>query len=139
MTAKDYLWRLRNAEREIKRLEEEYNQVRAEIESVRGMNYTPDRVTNARVIDLSAAIVKLEKYAERVNAKWDELIDLRNEAVQTIERLRSWRDQEILKRRYIHGQSWEQIAVVLSYDYRYVLKLHGVALLHFDEELKKDI
>lgn len=139
MTAKEFLWRIRNAEREIKRLEEEYNQVRAEIESVRGMNYTPDRVTNTQVVDLSSAIIKLEKYAERVNAKWDELIKLRNEATQTIERLRSWRDQEILKRRYIHGQSWEKIAFVMGYDYRYTLKLHGVALLHFEQELKKDI
>ena len=75
--AKAYLWRVRDAEREIKRLEEEYEQAKSDILHLRAMEYDKDKVSNSRIGDLSDAIVALESYTERIAAQWDKLIALR--------------------------------------------------------------
>lgn len=138
MTAKEYLWRVRDATRELKRLEQEYEQARNDILNLKAISYDTDKITGGKHGDLSDAIVKLEGYAQRIAAKWDELIKMREEAGRRIETLKDRRFQQVLKRRYLQEQPWEQIAYILGYDYRYVLKLHGKALQNFDMELKKD-
>ena len=138
MTAKEYLWRVRDAARELKRLEQEYEQARNDILNLKAISYDTDKITCGKHCDLSDAIAKLEGYAQRISAKWDELIKMREEAGRRIETLKDRRFQQVLKRRYLQEQPWEQIAYILGYDYRYVLKLHGKALQNFDMELKKD-
>ncbi len=46
--------------------------------------------------------------------------------------------RKILHMRYIENQTWEKIAVVLSYSYQWVCKLHGRALLETEKVLKVD-
>ena len=113
MTAKEYLWRVRDAALELNRLEQEYEQAKADILHLKGIAYDGDRVSGGKIGDLSDAIATLERYAERVNAKWDELIALRQEAEAHIDALRDGRYREVLKRRYLRGQSLERIAVDL--------------------------
>ena len=62
--------------------------------------------------------------AERMN----ELVELRQRIEDTINSLPDSRDRLLLRLRYIEGKSWEEIAVEMHYDYRYVLKLHGRVL-----------
>ena len=133
MTAKEYLWRVRDAALELKRLEQEYEQARSDIMHLKGIAYDADRVSGGKIGDLSDAITTIEKYAERVNAKWDELIALRQEAEMHIDLLRDGRYREVLKRRYLCGQSLERIAVDLCFDYRWVKRLHGRALVEFQK------
>lgn len=45
MTAKEYLWRVRDAERELKQLEQAYTQARADILHLKGIAYDADKVT----------------------------------------------------------------------------------------------
>ena len=85
MTAKEYLWRVRDAERELKQLEQAYTQARADILHLKGIAYDADKVTGGKIGDLSDAIAALEGYAQRLSAKWDELIALRTEAEKQIE------------------------------------------------------
>ena len=131
--AKEYLWRVRNAARELKRLEEEYEQARNDILHIKGISYDGDRVSGGKIGDLSDAIATLERYAERVNAKWDELINLRETAKKLIDTLKDGRYREVLTLRYLDGQSWEQVAVTMGYTYRGVTGLHGKALKAFGE------
>ena len=126
-----YLWRVRDAERELKLLEQEYEQAKADILHLKAIQYDADKVSNSHIGDLSDAIAALEKYAERVNAKWDELIALRTEAEKLIEKIADGRYREVLKRRYLWGESWEYIAIGLGYEYHHVHKLHGQALNEF--------
>lgn len=37
----------------------------------------------------------------------------------------------VLRYRYIHGYTWERIAVTMDYSYQWVCELHGRALSHF--------
>ena len=133
MTAKEYLWRVRDAALELERLEQEYEQARNDIMHLKGIAYDGDRVSGGKIGDLSDAIATLERYAERVNAKWDELIALRQEAEAHIDALRDGRYREVLKRRYLRGQSLERIAVDLCFDYRWVKRLHSRALVEFQK------
>ena len=110
MTAKEYLWRVRDAARELKRLEQEYEQARDDILNLKAISYDTDKITGGKHCDLSDAIAKLEGYAQRISAKWDELIKMREEAGRRIESLKDRRFQQVLKRRYLQEQPWEQIA-----------------------------
>lgn len=123
-----YLWRVRDAERELKLLEQEYEQAKSDILHLKAIQYDADKVSGGKIGDLSDAIAALEGYAERVNAKWDELIALRERAKELIARIIDWRCREVLTRRYLRGQSWERIAVDMEYDFRWVIRLHGRAL-----------
>lgn len=131
MTAKEYLWRVRDAERELKRLEQEYAQARADILQLRSIQYDADKVSGNKIGDLSDAIASIEGYAGRLNAQWDKLIKLREDAKRQIDTMQDGRYREVLTLRYIRGQSWEQVAVTMGYDYYYVHKLHGAALKKF--------
>lgn len=133
MTAKEYLWRVRDAERELKQLEQAYTQARADILHLKGIAYDADKVTGGKIGDLSDAIAALEGYAQRLNAKWDELINLRETAKRLIDTLKDGRYREALTLRYLDGQSWEQVAVTMGYTYRGVIGLHGKALKVFGE------
>ena len=42
--------------------------------------------------------------------------------------LEDGRLRDVMRYRYIDGMKWEQIAVVMRLDYRWVLRLHGRAL-----------
>lgn len=133
MTAKEYLWRVRDAERELKQLEQAYTQARADILHIKGIAYDVDKVIGGKIGDLSDAIAALEGYAQRLNAKWDELITLRETAKKLIDTLKDGRYREVLTLRYLDGQSWEQVAVTMGYTYRGVTGLHGKALKVFGE------
>ena len=74
MTAKEYLRRIRDAESDLRSAEMDYQRARDDVMNLKAIEYDKDKVSNSRIGDLSDAIVALEKYAERVNAKWDELI-----------------------------------------------------------------
>ena len=103
--AKAYLWRVRDAERELKRLEEEYEQAKSDILHLRAMEYDKDKVSNSRIGDLSDAIATLEGYAERIAKRWGKLIALREDAKARIEQIEDGRYRDVLVRRYLQGQS----------------------------------
>lgn len=134
MTAKEYLWRVRDALRELKQIEQEYEQAKADVLHLRGISYDGDRVSGGKIGDLSDAIAALEGYAERINEKWDELIKLREEAKGLIDVMKDGRYREVLTLRYLNGQSWEQVAVNMGYTYRGVTGLHGKALKEFSKK-----
>ena len=73
------------------------------------------------------AIARRDKYQRMIDSKLDELIDLRAEIECAVACLCS-KDRDLIRMRYIDGFRWEKIAVELSYDYRWVLRLHGKIL-----------
>ena len=133
--AKAYLWRVRDAERELKRLEEEYEQAKADILHLKAIQYDADKVTGGKIGDLSDAIVAIEGYMERLGKQWDKLIALREDAKARIEQIEDGRYRDVLVRRYLQGQSWEWIAAGMNYSYRQVTRLHGGALRAFAEKM----
>ena len=107
MTAKEYLRRIRDTESDLRSAEQDYQRARDDVMNLKAIQYDKNKVSNSHIGDLSDAIAALEKYAERVNAKWDELIALRTEAEKQIEQIVDGRYREVLHRRYLQGESWE--------------------------------
>ncbi|WP_314620850.1 hypothetical protein [uncultured Selenomonas sp.] len=131
MTAKEYLRRIRDTESDLRSAEQDYQRARDDVMNLKAIQYDKDKVSNSHIGDLSDAIAALDKYAERVNAKWDELIALRTEAEKQIEQIVDGRYREVLHRRYLQGESWEYIAAGMGYAFRTVTWLHGRALGQF--------
>lgn len=53
---------------------------------------------------------------------------IRREIVAAIEQVTDARDHEILRRRYLLGQKWEQISVDMNYNFQYVCKRHKLTV-----------
>nr|DAM98500.1 MAG TPA: Protein of unknown function (DUF1492) [Caudoviricetes sp.] len=126
-----YLWRVRDIERDLKLLEQEYEQAKDDILHLKAIQYDANKVSGGKIGDLSDAIIMLEKYAEEINLQWNCLIALRKEARVQIEQIPDGRYRAVLLGRYLYGQSWEQVAVSMGYTYRNILGLHGKALQSF--------
>ena len=135
MTAKEYLRRIRDAESDLRSAEADYQRARDDVMNLKAIEYDKDKVSNSHIGDLSDAIAALEKYAERVSAKWDELIAMREEAKERIGEIADGRYREVLMRRYLQGESWEYIAVGMGYSFRQVTRLHGGALRAIAEKM----
>ena len=135
MTAKEYLRRIRDAESDLRSAEMDYQRARDDVMNLKAIEYDKDKISNSHIGDLSDAIAALEKYAERVNAKWDELIAMREEAKERIGEITDGRYREVLHRRYLQGESWEYIAVGMGYSFRQVTRLHGGALRAMAEKM----
>ena len=63
-----------------------------------------------------------------INADIDSLVELKREIVQMIKRIEHPEYQTLLELRYLCFKSWEQIAVDMGHELRYLHKLHGRAL-----------
>ena len=135
MTAKEYLRRIRDTESDLRSAEQDYQRARDDVMNLKAIQYDRDKVSDSHIGDLSDAIAALEKYAERVNAKWDELIVLRTEAEELIGEIADGRYRDVLHRRYLQGESWEYIAVGMGYSFRQVTRLHGGALRAIAEKM----
>lgn len=135
MRAKEYLQKVREGERLLRLLETEHTQCKTDIIALKGVSYDKPIVTGGgQPGDLSAAIARLEYYAERVNRQWDTVIAQREEAKTLIAKMSDARYREVLTRRYILCESWEQIACAMGYTYRWVTHMHGAALRAFEKE-----
>lgn len=81
--------------------------------------------------DLSDYAAKIDELLHELKCAIDERILLRREIMSRIESMNNETEKTILLMRYVSGKSFEQIAVTLSYTYRWILHLHGNALDHF--------
>jgi len=77
---------------------------------------------------IPSAVEKIILWEGKIDAKIDELVELRKEIEILINRVDDATQREILHRRYILGHKWEKISADMLLDYRWVLRLHGRAL-----------
>lgn len=57
--------------------------------------------------------------------KLNECIDLRLQIEQAVNALNEPRERELMRRRYIEGQRWEQVAYEMNYSIDHIWRLHG--------------
>lgn len=77
---------------------------------------------------LPRAVENLLEAKAELEAQCDICGDIRREVVAAIEQVTNQRDHEILRRRYILGQRWEEIAAEMHLEYRWVRRLHKRAV-----------
>ena len=66
--------------------------------------------------------------AEQMAQKQRENVGRRRRIESAIGQVRDGRLQELLRRRYINGDTWEKVASAMGYQYRWVLALHARAI-----------
>ena len=73
----------------------------------------------------------LEAQAQ-LRAQCDQCAAVRAEVESAIARVPGQRDQELLRRRYILGQKWENIAVEMVVDLRWIYRMHKRVVCNMD-------
>lgn len=125
MTPKDYL-------RQIYRLDRRIELDRQKIEKLRAvLDYKPPSGGSGsgssadRIPDTLAKIIEYEEQAERLTKRY---IELYIEIEKAIAAVGDPVLREVLERRYLLYQKWEEIADAMHRDLRWVYRLHGKAL-----------
>lgn len=132
--AKDYFSQIRKTDRLIQRLTDTVNTLRSSLTS-QSYELKPDKVQTSGAKDtLGETIVKIMSLEEDINARIDELVDMKKDAFNRIGNVSDKDQQNILIARYVNGEKWERIAVDLNFSIAQVYRIHGAALLDFVEK-----
>lgn len=131
--AKDYFAQIRKTDRLIQRLTDTVNTFRSGLTS-QSYELKPDKVQTSGAKDtLGETIVKIMSLEDDINARIDELVDMKQEAFTMINRIPDLDQQNILIGRYIQLKKWEDIALELNFSIQWVYELHGKGLLAFSQ------
>ena len=141
MTAKDYLAQTYRIDQRINSKLEQITSLREldtkATSTISDMPHNPSKNLHS----MESIIIKMVDLGNEINSDIDELVDLKRNIVAIIRRLNNPEYQTLLELRYLCFKSWEQIAVNLGYEIRYLYKLHGRALdeceIFFDEDSKR--
>lgn len=117
-----------------KLINSEINRLLSECESYRELakKITPtysdtpkSQNTNSKI---EIAVEKIATLESEINNKIIELLVKKEQIEKAISAINNTTLEEVLKRKYINCQTWEQIAVDMNYSWRQVIRLHGQAL-----------
>jgi len=75
-------------------------------------------------------IIKIMEMETKINTEVNKLVDLKEQIRTVIEEVTDKDEQTVLRYRYIHNYTWEQIAFKLNAGERTIRRWHGNALLH---------
>ncbi len=132
MTVKEYL-------RQAYRLDNRIHSDIAEVENLRelagsvGSVGFEERVNNPNRSAEAPFVKCLEKMWEleaKIDKETEKLISLKAQIRDVISKVTDVDEQMVLRYRYIHNMSWEQIGNEMYVDERTVRRWHGQALLH---------
>ena len=131
MTAEEYLQQIQLIDIRITQRISEVEQLRQRITLIGGLDYSKDRVQMSpttgnkqieTLVDMEAEVLEMIENESR----------LKHEIIEEIQSLGNSAYVDILYRRYVQFQSFEQIAYNLKYAYNYVATIHGEALKEFE-------
>lgn len=128
MTSKEYLLQARFLD----------ERITSKIQQIEALNDLATRCTpsysdmpkspNREGSRMEAAILDIIELEEEITEDIQKLVDLKREIMTVIKAVPNVEYQTLLEKRYLCFDSWEHIAVDLSYEIRYLHKLHSRAL-----------
>ena len=131
--AKDYFAQIRKTDRLIQRLKGTVATLRSGLTS-QSYELKPDKVqTSGAKNPLESTMIKIVDLENQITARIDELATMRNDTFSMIKNVPDLDQQNILIGRYIQLKEWPDIASELNFSPKWVLKLHGKALLEFSK------
>ena len=124
-----WLRRYRQAQRRQAELEQEVEQLDSAAKRVTPMlSGMPGGPGDGNA--LPRAVENLLEAKAELEAQCDICGDIRREVVAAIEQVTNQRDNEILRRRYLLGRKWEQIAEEMGMNDRWIRRTHHNAILN---------
>lgn len=131
MTVKEYFYQAYRLDQRINSNLEEVTALREMSLSVSSPLLT-ERVQTSRKCDAPfvRCLEKIIDLEEKINKEIDLLVELKKEIRGVISTVEDTDERLVLKYRYIHNYTWEQIGNELHADSRTVRRWHGSALQH---------
>ena len=117
MTAKEYMEQARYLDM----------QINSKIEQIRNLNELATKATTV-YSDMPHSPNRNTSRMEETVVKIDALVNLKREIMRVVNRIEPVEYRTILEMRYLQFKKWEQIALLMSTDLRWVYRMHGRAL-----------
>ena len=115
------------------------HRINAEIAELREMKLHPSMKPDDGMPHGSGGQGDLSGYAAELDEMINELMEERYQRIKTyqaivrqIKRMKSENEKDVLFYRYIRGLDWWEIAEKMKYSERWIHKIHGKALAHFE-------
>lgn len=137
MTAKEYLNQIHNAEKGIKELQDEIHTLEALATSTTVSGQSEKVLSSGTKEKMADTVVLIDEKVSELQDKTQALIKLRTEVMMIISKVCDMDYQQILYKRYCQSKKFEEIAVEMTYSWRWVIKLHGRALDEIDKIINR--
>ena len=132
MTSKEFLSQAYHIDQRINSKLEQIKSLHAlAVKATSTLSPTPPG-ENPNLRRMEDTIIKILDLEAEVNADIDSLVDLKRELASAIAQVDNPTYRTLLELRYLCQKEWEDIAVALNYDYRYLLKVHDRAVNQVD-------
>ncbi len=128
MTAKEYLSQAYRIDRRINSKIEQVQSLRDLAAKATATLSDMPRSASPNVHRMEDVITKMVDLESEINVDLTRLINLKHEIVTVVKCVESPELQTLLELRYLCFMTWEQIAVELHFDLRWVHRLHNRAL-----------
>lgn len=136
MTAKEFMKQHERVVEKIRQIEIQIYDIEQTL-GIKGVNYDsqPHGSGISQVTESTATkLIELrEVQRELVDKLWTKRIEIE----RIIFMIENATFAELLQRKYIRLQKWEDIATDMKFDSRYIYKLHGKALVEVDKIIRK--
>ncbi len=131
MTAKEYLHQAYRLDQRINSNLEELAALREMASSISSPQLS-ERVQTSKQTDAPFVrnLEKIMALEDRINKEVNLLMELKDEIRAVITAVPNTDERMVLKYRYVHNYTWEQIGTELHADSRTVRRWHGKALQH---------
>ena len=136
MTAKEYLQQLDTLRDEIESTNLALEKIFTEAQGIKAIVYDKDKVQVSPDNHSENFMIKLAELGEDYARMQMRYKLERDKRIAMINSLANPIHVRILRKRYIDGKTFEEIAVALHYTYRHVTRLHGSALQEFTAKYK---
>ena len=136
MTAREYLQTIRDGRERIKVLLEEIEQLRTDAESVSiNLDGMPRNNGQSSFEKLAIQLAEAEtQLTDEMSGLWSETM----KAHRLIGQVSSSQRQQILTKRYLKNQRWEEIAYEMHFSWQHCFRVHGLALAELDKILQNN-
>lgn len=132
--AKYLLQKIAFLDAEINSLIREHESVKSTL--LKATDYSNEPVATTKRNASEDKLVKLADKSSDIDLKIDELVDFKITMGNHINQLEDERHRVILREHYINGLSFCDISDILGYTERHLHRIHGEALLAFQNVLK---
>lgn len=133
MTIKEWLNRGRLLDQQVNKLLAERDRMFDLAVKVTG-SIQEDKVQTSKKNTSEESFAKYVAYTAEIDKKIDELIEVKKEILIAIYQVEDPTLRTLLQLRYINFETWEQIAIDMSYSYVHIVyNLHPIALQKVEE------